>query len=142
MKQAKIGDTVSVHYTGKFEDGTVFDTSINSDPMQFTIGEGQVIPGFEQAVTGMNPGESKTAKIQADQAYGPHYEEMMMVVNRDRVPVDLKPEVGQQLQASQSDGQTIIFMVTNASESSITLDANHPLAGKDLNFDIQLMEIL
>lgn len=142
MEQAKSGDTVSVNYTGRFDDGTVFDTSMNRDPLQFTIGEGQVIPGFEQAVIGMNPGESKTVKIQADQAYGPHYEEMVMVVSRDRLPADIKPEVGQQLQASQADGQTIIFMVTDVSESSITLDANHPLAGKDLNFDIQLTEIL
>ncbi|HID96064.1 MAG TPA: peptidylprolyl isomerase [Candidatus Latescibacteria bacterium] len=142
MAQAKNGDTVKVHYTGKLEDGTVFDTSINRDPLQFTIGGGQLIPGFEQAVVGMNPGESKTAKVPADKAYGPHLEEMVLVVDRNQFPVDLKPEVGQQLQSRQPDGRTFVVTVTDVSESSVTLDANHPLAGKDLIFDIQLIEIV
>ena len=142
MAQAKHADTVKVHYTGKLEDGTVFDTSINRDPLQFTIDEGRMIPGFEQAVEGMNPGESKTTKVPADQAYGPHHKEMVLVVDRSQLPVDLKPEVGQQLQILQADGQTIVVTVTDASESSVTLDTNHPLAGKDLTFDIQLIEIV
>ncbi len=142
MAQAQIGDTVQVHYTGTLEDGTVFDTSINRAPLQFTIGDGQIIPGFEQAVIGMNPGESKTTKVPADKAYGPHYEEMVLVVDRDQFPEHLKPEVGQQLQMRQPDGQTIVVAVTDVSESSVTLDANHPLAGKDLTFDIQLIEIV
>ena len=142
MAQAKHGDTVKVHYTGKLEDGTVFDTSINRDPLQFTIGEGQIIPGFEQAVVGMNPGESKTTKVPADKAYGSHHKEEVLVVDRNQFPVDLKPEVGQKLQIRQADGQTIVVTVTAVSESSVTLDANHPLAGKDLTFDIQLTELV
>jgi len=142
MTQAKLGDTVRVHYTGRLEDGTVFDTSIDRDPLQFTIGEGWLIPGFEEAVVGMNPGESKTTTIPADKAYGPYYEEMVVEVSRSQFPEDLEPEVGQQLQILQADGRAIVVRVTEVSESSVTLDANHPLAGKDLIFDIQLMEIV
>jgi peptidylprolyl isomerase len=142
MAQAKHGDTVKVHYTGKLEDGTVFDTSINRDPLQFTIGEGQIIPGFEQAVVGMNPGESKTTKVPADKAYGPQHKERVLLARRNQFPVDLKPEVGQKLQIRRTDGQTSVVTVTDVSESSVTLDANHPLAGKDLTFDIQLIELV
>jgi FKBP-type peptidyl-prolyl cis-trans isomerase 2 len=142
MAQAKMGDTVKVHYTGKLEDGTVFDTSIDRDPLQFTIGEGELIPGFEQAVVGMNPGESKTTKVPADKAYGPHREEMVLVVDRNQFPVDLQPKVDQRLQIRQEDGRIIVVTVTDVSESSVTLDANHPLAGKDLTFDIRLIEIV
>ena len=142
MAQAKNGDTVKVHYTGKLEDGTVFDSSTNRDPLQFTIGEGRVIPGFEQAVVGMNPGESKTTKVPADKAYGPHRKEMVLVVDRNQLPVDLKPKIGQQLQSRQADGGTMRVTVTDVSESSVTLDANHPSAGKDLTFDVQLVEIV
>ena len=141
MAQAKTGDTVKVHYTGKLEDGTVFDTSNNRDPLQFTIGENQIIPGFEEAVVGMKPGESRTAKIPTDKAYGPHRKEMVMVVNRNQFPADMEPKVDQQLQIRQDDGGRIVVTVTEVSESSVTLDANHPLAGKDMTFDIQLMEI-
>ena len=142
MAQAKHGDTVKVHYTGKLEDGMVFDTSTDLDPLQFTIGDGQIIPGFEQAVIGMNPSESKTIKIPTDEAYGPHREEMVQMVDRNQLPVDLKPEIGQQLQSRQTDGQTIVVTVTDVSESSVTVDGNPPLAGKDLTFDIQLVEIV
>jgi len=141
MAEAKQGDTVKVHYTGKFEDGTVFDSSTDRDPLQFTIGEGQIIPGFEQAVIGMNPGESKTVDVPSEKAYGPHREELVMEVDRAKFPEHIKPEVGQQLQIPQAQGQAIIVTVTNISESSVTLDANHPLAGKDLTFDIELVEI-
>ena len=141
MAQAKTGDTVKVHYTGKLEDETLFDTSINREPLQFTIGEGQVIPGFEEAVIGMNPGESKTTKIPAEKAYGPHYKERVLSVDRNQLPTELEPKVGQHLQLCKPDGQTIMAMVTDVSESTMTLDANHPLAGKDLTFDIQLVEI-
>jgi len=142
MAQAKNGDTVKVHYTGKLEDGTVFDTSVERDPLQFTIGEGRVIPGFEQGIIGMNPGESKTTKVPADKAYGPHRKEMVLVVDRNQFPVDSKPKIGQQLQSRQADGRTIRVKVTDVSESSVTLDANHPLAGKDITFDIRLVEIV
>nr|WP_305082391.1 peptidylprolyl isomerase [Oculatella sp. LEGE 06141] len=141
MTQAKQGDTVTVHYTGKLDDGTVFDSSANRDPLQFSIGEGNVIPGFEQAVMGMSPGESKTAIIPADQAYGPHYQEMVLVVDRNQIPDNLPVEIGQQLQIRQQGGQTIPVMITEVSEAQVTLDANHPLAGEDLTFDIQLVEI-
>jgi peptidylprolyl isomerase len=141
MAQAKKGDTVKIHYTGSLEDGTVFDSSANRDPLQFTIGDGKVIPGFELAVAGMSPGESKTEKIPADQAYGPRMKEMVVEVNRAEIPPELKPEVGQQLQMSRDDGRVIPFTITDMSESKVTLDANHPLAGKDLIFKIELIEV-
>lgn len=140
--KAKQGDCVKVHYTGKLEDGTVFDTSINQTPLQFTIGKGEVIPGFEQAVVGMNLGESKTVKVPADQAYGPHREEMVLEVDRKQFPARLKPEVGQQYQIPQAHSRPTLVTITNVSESKIVLDANHPLAGKDLIFNVQLLEIL
>jgi peptidylprolyl isomerase len=142
MARAKNGDTVTVHYTGKLEDGTVFDSSVSRDPLQFTLGEGVLIPGFEQAVLGMSPGESKTAEVSADQAYGPHREEMVVDIDRQEFPPHFKPEVGQQLQIPQSDGRVTRLAVTAVSEQNVTLDANHPLAGRDLTFDIQLLEIV
>jgi len=142
MAQAKSGDTVRVHYTGTLEDGTVFDTSMDRDPLEFTIGEEQIIPAFERAVVGMNPGESKTILIPSGEAYGPHHEEMVLVVERDQFPPDLKPEVGQQLQMRRGDEHTIIVTVTDVSDCSVTLDANHPLAGRDLTFDLQLVDIV
>jgi len=141
MAQAKNGDIVTVHYTGKLEDGTVFDSSVNRDPVQFTLGEGLLIPGFERAVLGMSPGESKTAEVPADQAYGSHREEMVVEIDRQEFPPDFQPEVGQQLSIPQSDGRMIRLIVTAVSEQKVTLDANHPLAGRDLTFDIQLLEI-
>jgi len=142
MAQAEQGDTVKVHYTGRLDDGMVFDTSLDRDPLQFTIGEGRIILGFEQAVVGMSPGESKTAEILAEQAYGPHDEEMVLVVDRSQIPEHVKPEVNDELKIRRADGETFIVAVTHISESSLTLDANHPLAGKDLTFDIQLIEIV
>lgn len=142
MTQAKRGDTVRVHYTGKLEDGTVFDSSLERDPLEFTIGAGQVIPGFEEAVVGLSPGQSVTATVPAEEAYGPHREEMVIPVERDRLPEDLALEVGLQLQVRQADGSVLIVTVTDLSDETVVLDANHPLAGKDLTFDIQLVEIL
>jgi peptidylprolyl isomerase len=142
MEQAKNGDTVKVHYTGTLDDGTVFDTSLGRNPLQFTLGEGQVIPGFEQAIVGMSPGESKTAEISVDGAYGPHNEEMVVSVDRSDFPNNIEPRVGQMLQLHQPSGQRIAVTVIEVSESSVTLDANHPLAGQDLTFDIQLVEIM
>jgi len=140
--KAKQGDSVKVHYTGKLEDGTVFDTSADRDPLQFTIGKGQVIPGFEQAMVGMKLGESKNVKVTADQAYGPYREEMVLEVGRKQFPLHLKPEVGQRYQMPQAHGRPTLVTVTKVSESNVALDANHPLAGKDLIFDVQLLEIL
>jgi len=140
--QVKEGDMVKVHYTGKLDDGTVFDSSAGSEPMQFTVGTGQVISGFEEAVVGMESGESKTVRIPADKAYGPHLEEMVLIIDRSEIPADMDVEVGQQLSLQQPDGQAVMVTVTAVSESNVTLDANHPLAGKDLTFEIELVEIL
>lgn len=125
MTQAKIGSQVKVHYTGRLEDGTQFDSSREGQPLEFTIGSGQIIPGFEQAVIGMTPGESKTATIPADQAYGPHYDEMVIEVPRQQIPAHIEPEVGQKLEIHQSD-RVIDVTVTEVSHTSVTLDANHP----------------
>ncbi len=141
MAQAKEGDTVKVHYTGKLEDGEIFDTSQDGDPLEFKIGGGQVISGFEQGVVGMNEGASKTVEIPSDEAYGPHHQELVIEIEMDQFPEDLDPEVGQQFKMRQPDDRTIIVAVTEITEDSVTLDANHPLAGKDLTFDIQLIKI-
>jgi peptidylprolyl isomerase len=142
MAQAKNGDTVKVHYSGKLDDGTLFDTSAEREPLEFTIGEGKLIPDFEQAVVGMEPGESKSIQITSDNAYGPHHEEMVMVVDRKDIPEGLDPQVNQKLQVQQQNGQPFVVTVTEVSEANVTLDGNHPLAGKDLFFDIQLMEVV
>jgi peptidylprolyl isomerase len=138
---AQQGDKVKVHYTGKFDDGTVFDSSEGSEPLEFTIGEGQVIPGFEKAVVGMSTGEKKTEKIPADNAYGPYMEEMVLKVDRKQVPADLDPQVGDQLAIQNPEGHAIPVIITDVDDDSITLDANHPLAGQDLTFEIELVEI-
>lgn len=141
MAQAENGNTVTVHYTGKLENGTVFDTSNGRDPIQFTVGGAQIIPGFEQAIIGMKAGEVKTVTIPSDQAYGPHHDDLLLVVERSQIPPHLTPEVGQRLEIHQPDGQAIPVIVTEISDVNVTLDANHPLAGKDLVFDLQLVEI-
>jgi FKBP-type peptidyl-prolyl cis-trans isomerase 2 len=141
VPEAKNGDSVKVHYTGKLKDGTVFDSSADRDPLEFKLGEGRVIPGFEKAVLGMNAGEKKTAEIGANDGYGPHRDELVAEVNRSVLPQDLEVQVGQQLQMNQPDGKTIVVEVTDVKTDSVTLDANHPLAGKDLTFEIELVEI-
>jgi len=141
MAQAKPGDTVKVHYTGKLDDGTVFDSSADREPLEFTLGSGSIIPGFEQAVLGMNLGESKTEVIPTDDAYGPHLDEMVVVVDRQQMPLEIEPQIGQQLQLQQEDGQVLPVVITDVSSASVTLDANHPLAGEALTFDIKLVEI-
>ena len=140
--QAKNGDTVNVHYTGRLVDGTIFDTSTGREPLGFTIGGGTLISDFEQAVVGMKTGESKTIEIPADRAYGPYRDDLVQVVDRDRVPENIQLEVGLQLQLSQPDGQVIVVTIVDVSESTVTLDGNHRLAGQDLIFDIELVEIL
>ncbi|KAI9134355.1 peptidylprolyl isomerase [Acaryochloris sp. CCMEE 5410] len=141
MAAAKVGDTVSIHYTGKLDDGSVFDSSLEREPLKFSIGGQQVIPGFEQAVIGMNPGESKTETIVCDQAYGPRHEDMVVTVLREQIPSDFELEVGQQLQIRNPEGQVIPVMVSEIIEDQVTLDGNHPLAGEDLTFDIELVSI-
>lgn len=142
MTQAKKGDTVKVHYTGKLEDGTVFDTSRTRHPLQFKLGNGQVIEGFEQAVTGMNVGEFKTTTIPVERAYGPRKDDMVVTVKRDQLPSDVKPNVGQRLEITQENNQNMLVTVTDITDSTITLDANHPLAGKSLIFELELVGIL
>ncbi|MFA7562112.1 MAG: peptidylprolyl isomerase [Methanoculleus sp.] len=142
MAQAKEGDTVQVHYTGKLGDGTVFDTSGEQTPLEFTIGSGQIIPGFERAVVGMEPGETKTATIPPEEAYGLHREEMTITVEREQFPDEINPEPGQQLQVQQPDGRMALVVISDVSESTVTLDANHPLAGQPLTFDIRLVDIV
>ena len=142
MSKAKHGDNVKVHYTGKLDNGNVFDTTNNQEPLQIKIGKNEVIPGFEQAIIGMEPGETKTTKISANRAYGTYREELVVEVNKDKIIDDVKPEVGQKLKVSQPDGQKFVVTVKEVSASTVTLDANHPLAGKDLTFEIQLLEII
>lgn len=141
MSEAQKGNRVLVQYTGKFDDGTVFDTSSGREPLQFTIGENQVIPGFENAVTGMSPGDEKTVTISSEQAYGPRMEELVLQVPKEQIPPDINPEKGQQLQIKQDNGQVAMVTVTDVTDTVVTLDANHPLAGKDLTFDIRLVEV-
>lgn len=141
MEQAKMGDTVRVHYTGKLDDGTVFDTSQDREPLEFTIGSNNIIPGFERAVIGMRPGESKTEHIESDDAYGPHREDMVLEVDRDRFPADMAPEVGLSLQIRRSDGFVAPAVVSEINGDRVKLDANHPLAGRDLVFEIELVDI-
>ena len=142
MTQAKEGDTVKIHYTGRLQDGTVFDSSSDREPLQFSIGSGQVIPGFEEAVTGMTIGEKKTAQIPCNKAYGERNPSMVMVVDKKHVPPEIDPEVGQRLQVGSPDGQLLAVTIVEVSEENITLDANPPLAGEDLTFDIELVEIV
>lgn len=141
MSTAKQGDTVHVHYKGSLEDGQIFDTSEGRDPLSFTIGGGQVIPGFEEAVVGMSLNEKKNVTIPVDKAYGPRNEELVLTIPKEQVPPDINPEVGQKLQMQGPNNQPVIVEVTEVVEEHIKLDANPPLAGKDLVFDIELVEI-
>lgn len=141
MAQAKQGDTVSIHYTGRLDDGTVFDTSEDRDPLEFTLGEGKVIPGFESAVQGMEEGESKTTKIPSDEAYGERRDDLVLTVAREQLPNDLDPEVGQRLEMRAGDGQTFPVVISEVEGDTVEVDANHPLAGKDLTFDIELVAV-
>jgi peptidylprolyl isomerase len=136
------GDTVRVNYTGMFDNGTVFDSSAGGEPLEFTLGAGQVIPGFDAGVTGMSVGEVKTIHIPAADAYGVHDPGLVLVIGRGQLPEGLDPPVGQQMMMPGANGGLIPVTVIAANESGITVDANHPLAGKDLNFEVELVEIL
>ena len=141
MTQAKKGDTIKIHYTGRLQDGSEFDSSSGKEPLQFSIGSGQVIPGFDEVVTGMKVGEKKTAEIPCAKAYGDRDPSMVMVVDRKHVPPEINPEVGQRLEVGGPDGELVIVNVVDVNDENITLDANPPLAGEDLTFDIELVEI-
>jgi len=136
------GDTVRIHYTGTLEDGTEFDTSSGRDPLEFQVGSGQVIPGFDEAVQGMEPGQDKQFTIPADKAYGTHREEMVLQVSRDQIPAEMSPEVGDQLQLQTPEGRPVPVRVTEIQDDTVTLDANHPLAGEDLTFKIRVEEVV
>ena len=142
MTYANKGDTVSVHYTGTLEDGSVFESTVGLSPMQFTIGEREVLPGVEKAVIGMKAGESTTLRIAADDAFGPRREDMVMEIDRSRLEGHLQPEVGHLLQITWPDKQSSLASVIGVTDSTVTVDGNHPLAGKDLTFDIQLVDIV
>lgn len=141
MQQVKKGDTVKVHYHGKLTDGTSFDSSEGREPLEFEVGGGQVIPGFDQGVTGMAVGEKKTIQIPVDEAYGPKQEEMIMEFPKERFPEDMNPEVGMQLNMSNGQGQNFPVVIVEVRDAVVVLDANHPLAGEDLIFDLELVEI-
>lgn len=142
MAQAKKGDKIKIHYTGKLEDGSVFDSSAGRDPLEFTLGSGQVIAGFDEAVMGMGIGETKSVTIPVEKAYGPRNEEMIMEFPRAQVPADLNPELNQKLQMTGANGELFVVTVVDVNDESITLDANPPLAGKDLIFDLELVAIV
>lgn len=142
MAQAKAGDLVSVHYTGKLTDGTIFDSSEGREPLQFPLGEGMVIPGFDNGITGMEIGEKKTVHIPVDEAYGPVNPDYLAVFPKAEIPTDIPYEVGMQLNMHQDGtGQVMPVTVVEVTDLTITLDANHPLAGKDLIFDLELVSI-
>jgi peptidylprolyl isomerase len=141
MSQAKTGDTVKVFYTGKLDDGTVFDSNVGQEAMEFKIGEGMLLPGFEDAVLGLETGGRATAKIPAAEGYGLVQEEMIVVLNRSEMPKNLDPKVGQRLQFGSPEGKVVV-VVTNTTPETVTVDGNHPLAGKDLTFEIELAEIV
>ncbi len=141
MSEVKIGDKVKVHYTGRLNDGSEFDSSKDREPLEFEVGSQQVISGFENSVIGLKAGESVTVNIPADEAYGPRIDEMVLQIDKDKLPPDFNPELGQKFQLPQENGQNVIVTVTDITETQIELDANHTLAGKDLTFDIKLVEI-
>jgi peptidylprolyl isomerase len=141
VTQAKSGDKVKIHYSGKLDDGTQFDSSEGREPLEFDIGSGQVIPGFEKAVEGMSVGESKSFSIPPEEAYGPRHEQLVQDVPSSALPEGLTPAVGMQLQGTGGDGQTMHMVITDVKDDAITVDGNHPLAGQVLNFDIELVAI-
>lgn len=139
---AKENDTVKVHYTGTLDDGSIFDSSEERTPLEFTIGEGSLIPAFENAVVGMSPGDSKTVKVNAEDAYGPFFSEMIVEIDRKEFPdgIDLNP--GVDLRIEDEEGWARTARIVEVNEDKVTIDANHPLAGKDLTFKIKLMDIV
>jgi peptidylprolyl isomerase len=141
MATATTGTTVSIHYTGTLADGTTFDSSEGRDPLSFELGKGQIIPGLEKAVDGMSEGESKTVTIPAEQAYGAHIPEGVQDVPREMIPDHIPLDLGTQLQVQTQEGQQTQVVVTNVTEETVTLDGNHPLAGKDLTFAVEVVSV-
>lgn len=141
MSQVKENDTVRVHYTGKLKDGQVFDSSLEREPLEFTMGKGQLIPGFEKGLVDMKVNEKKTINIPSEEAYGAPREELVQEVKKSQLPEDIKPEVGMGLVSKSPDGQEMNLVVAEVKDDSIVVDGNHPLAGKDLVFDLEVVEI-
>jgi len=141
MAPVKQGDTVQVNYTGKLTDGTIFDSSVDRHPLQVTLGKGALIAGFEKAVIGMNTGEKKTVIIPFAEAYGSRQDAAVVSVERKNFPGNFEPQIGQRLELTQEDDSNVLVTVTDLTDTTITLDANHPLAGKDLTFEIELLSI-
>ena len=141
MSSAKNGDKVAVHYTGSLNDETVFDSSVDREPLEFTLGMGQMIAGFEKAVVGMDIGQSKVVTIPSDDAYGDYDEDMVRILPRCDFPEGGVPALGQQFRVRQEDGKSLIVTVVEIDDEKVTLDANHPMAGQDLTFDITLVSI-
>ena len=141
MTQAKAGDTVTIHYTGTLSDGSIFDSSSVRDPLEFAVGSGQIIPGLDAAISGMEVGEKKTVEVPVEQAYGHINPAARQAVPRADIPQDIPLEVGTQLQLQTPEGQVMPVTVAEVSEEEVVLDANHPLAGRDLTFAIELVSI-
>jgi peptidylprolyl isomerase len=141
MQQVKKGDKVNVHYHGKLADGSTFDSSEGREPLEFTAGSGQVIKGFDDAVIGMEPGETKTVNIPVENAYGERNDDMVMEYPKSDFPADMKPEVGMELQMGDNDGNVFPVLITEVGDETVMLDANHPLAGQELVFEIELVSI-
>lgn len=135
------GDTVQVHYTGTLEDGTEFDSSRDRAPLEFTVGEGQVIPGFEDMVRGLEAGDTETATLPPEDAYGERDEQRLIEVERDQLPDEIEPEIGMQLEIQQPNGRPARVSITEIGDETVTLDANHPLAGKELTFEIEVLDV-
>jgi peptidylprolyl isomerase len=143
MAQAKAGDTVRVHYEGQLSDGTIFDSSLEREPIEFILGQDTVIPGFEQAVIGMEVGESKDISIPPEEGFGDYSEDLVVNIEKTILPPDINPELGMQLEVSSEEEETSrVFTIADIAEDSITLDGNHPLAGAEIAFKIELLEIL
>ena len=141
MQLAKQGDLVTIHYTGRLNDGSVFDSSDGGEPLKFVLGKGHVIPGFDAAVEGMAAGQDKTVTIPALQAYGPRHEQMVISLPRLQFPIGHAPAIGQRLHLQSADGREVAVMVCAVTDEAVSMDANHPLAGKDLTFDLRLAGI-
>ena len=141
MQEAKSGNQVKVHYHGRLQDGTTFDSSEGRSPLEFEVGAGQVIKGFDDGVLGMKQGDKKTIHIPVEEAYGEKSEDMIIEFPKDQFPPDMKPEVGMQLNLRGQDGRNFPVVISEIKNDAIVLDGNHPLAGKDLIFDIEMVEI-
>ncbi|OAD40690.1 FKBP-type peptidyl-prolyl cis-trans isomerase [Polaribacter atrinae] len=142
MSQVKENNTVKVHYTGKLTDGQIFDTSEGKEPIEFTLGEGKLIPGFEKGLIDMKVSEKKTITIAKEEAYGEVNEQLIQEVNKSDLPQDMEPQVGMGLVSKSPDGREMNLMVVEVKDESIVIDGNHPLAGKDLVFDLEVVEII